>query len=196
MKKNPRRRRRRARRNPSVPVLLMNPRKRRSTRVRRRATTAARPYSYGGRKRRAGGYAQGKRRIRRRKLNPSFNIVGMAAAALAGAGLGAIAYGLQGQDLAPNVQTAILGVGGVAAGAVISGWSPGIGAGIAGGAGAIAAKRLLDQHMTSSESTTSAVMGRLYGGRYPRQLRGARSPLNVDMRAVQAQLNAIQARLP
>jgi len=178
---------------------------RRRKRPTRRRTTAKRTT----RRRRA--TTRRTTRRRRRNPKPKFDLKGAAVAAAGGLATGAGAYALDGQDLAPMTKAGILAGGGLVLGILVSGWHPGLGAGIAGAGVALGGKLALEKYMAEKASTEG--MGRIpdYGVRKygrtpmvpyyrnkPRQFGAVQANLGAvqtDLGAVEAELSGVQARL-
>lgn len=128
-----------------VPVLLMNP----APSGRRKQTKMARKRTRRGRtttRRRAPARRSTsmRRRSIRRRRNPSLQIKPIAFGAVAGAGVAAIAYALDGIPKLTNRNRALALLGGGLVGGVLVGmFSPTIGAGIAAGGVAIGGHALI-----------------------------------------------------
>lgn len=139
---------------------------RRSAPVRRRRTTTTR-----------------RRRTRRR--NPSFKVKDTLFGAAGGALLGIAAYALGQQNLSPTTHMIAVGAGGLLLGAAASGWKPSIGAGIAGGAGAIAAgygAQMLYQRSQNAQTSYMAGMG--YRRALPPAIGAVRAPVGPQRQLV------------
>lgn len=143
----------------------MAARRRRTTKRKsspRRAPARRRPT----RRRRATRRASSRRRTRRRR-NPKLDVKGALYAGAGGAVVGAAAYALEGQDMKPATKAAALAAGGLLLGALISGWNPKVGAGIAGGGMALGAKMGIDYYKAeqAKKAQTEAIAANL--GRIP-----------------------------
>jgi len=140
------------------------------------------------------------RRRRARKRNPlgKANIKDTLMAGLAGVAAGAGAYALKGQPVSATSQAGILAAAGLVLGGLASGWNKAVGAGIAGGGCAIAAKMAAEQYMASKATSG---LGRIpnYGyakfGHTPAHPFYHHLPQGSPMGAVQADLGAVQADL-
>lgn len=165
-----------------IPILLMNPapsagRKGKQKPMKRKPSRKANP------RRRPTGRRTSKitrRRSIRRRRNPSLQIKPVAFGALAGAGVAAIAYALDGlpQLTNRNRALALLG-GGLGLGVVASMWSGPIGAGLAAGGVAIGGHvliGLLTADAPAAPATTTEGLG----------------ALRAELGALRAELNAPQ----
>lgn len=130
-------------------------------------------------------------RRRPRKKNPAWDLMGTAVAMLGGAAGGAGAYALDGVALTPPVKMAIMGIGGAGVAVLVGGFSKAAGCGIAGAAGAIVGKTLLDMYMPGS--TLGALPGYAYAA-LPAGSRATRLAPN-QLGAVESQLSAVQTDL-
>jgi hypothetical protein len=127
---------------------------------RRRRTTRRRKTTTRRRTRRAAPRRRTTRRRRRR--NPSFPVKETAIAGVGGLAAGAAAYALDGQDLEPYTKAAILAGAGLVLGGLIGGWHKAVGAGVAGAGVGLGGKMALEKYMAESKAKkqTSGV-GRL-----------------------------------
>ena len=136
---------------------------------------------------------------RRRRRNPAkkFAIKDTLFAGVAGIGAAGAAYGLKGQNLAPNTQAGILAAGGLILGGLISAWNKPIGAGLAGGGVALGAKMALESYMAKQAAEQAKGMGRIPNYAVRKFGRTPQHPAyhHLPMGAVQADLGAVQADL-
>lgn len=124
--------------------------------------------------------------------------MGTLIAALGGAAVGGGAYALEGVDMTPTYKALILGGGGVALAALVSGWNKAAAAGVGGAGAGIAVKMLLDEYMAKQSADG---LGRIPGyarnkfGATPMRPHYMHMPMHAQLDAVQADLGAVQANL-
>lgn len=136
-------------------------------------------------------------RRRRRRRNPKFDVKGTLIGAAGGAILGVGAYALSQQNLTPTTTMAAIGAIGLLAGAAASGWRKDVGAGIAGGTGAIlagyGAQMLYDKSQQQTSGMGAVRRMPMSGGGGHAQFGAVQTRVGPRRKLVMSGMGAVQA---